>query len=243
MCAGGFHCTRVSLTFLNIVYLAISFIIIGIAGYSRNVGIIDSTPLVGGVLTLGVFLILVSILGIIATLRHHQVMLFFYILILFLLFVIQFAVSISCLALSHLQQINVLKKTWQFAPDSVQIDAMTNFDCCGYDHMDYEIYWKENCVRNTTDKRQKMEKCGWCAKNSDKITKIPNEIKKTNKLLKDQTYYYCEEKIERSIDKAVERSGGVSLFFSFTEMFGVWLAIRYRNQRNPAGPDPRAFGE
>jgi len=41
----------------------------------------------------------------------------------------------------------------------------------------------------------------------------------------------------------VERSGGVSLFFSFTEMFGVWLAIRYRNQRNPAGPDPRAFGE
>ena len=59
----------------------------------------------------------------------------------------------------------------------------------------YQFYLQENCVRNTTDKRQKMEKCGWCAKNSDKITKIPNEIKKTNKLLKDQTYYYCEEKV------------------------------------------------
>ena len=41
---------------------------------------------------------------------------------------------------------------------------------------------------------------------------------------------------------AVEKTGGVSLFFSFGQMFGVWLAIRYRNQRNPAGPDPRAFG-
>ena len=57
------------------------------------------------------------------------------------------------------------------------------------------------------------------------------------------THINFKIKIERSIDKAVERSGGVSLFFSFTEMFGVWLAIRYRNQRNPAGPDPRAFGE
>ena len=47
MCAGGFYCTRLSLTFLNILYLAVSFVIIGVAGYFRNVGVIVSTPLVG----------------------------------------------------------------------------------------------------------------------------------------------------------------------------------------------------
>ena len=47
MCAGGFYCTRLSLISLNILYLVVSFVIIGVAGYFRNVGVIVSTPLVG----------------------------------------------------------------------------------------------------------------------------------------------------------------------------------------------------
>uniref|UniRef100_A0A8C6SD17 Tetraspanin 31 n=1 Tax=Neogobius melanostomus TaxID=47308 RepID=A0A8C6SD17_9GOBI len=34
--------------------------------------------------------------------------------------------------------------------------------------------------------------------------------------------------------------GGVGLFFSFTEILGVWLAVRYRNQKDPRA-NPSAF--
>merc|ERR1711935_912544 len=132
MCAGGFYCTRLSLTFLNILYLAVSFIIIGVAGYFRNVGIIVSTPLVGGILALGVMLTFISLLGIMATLRHHQVLLFFYVLVLFILFIVQFAVSISCLALSHLQQMEVVRTAWTNVRDDVREDAMRTLQCCGF---------------------------------------------------------------------------------------------------------------
>merc|ERR1719378_1922393 len=60
-------------------------------------------------MALGVMLTFISLLGMVATLRHHQVLLFFYVLILFILFIVQFAVSISCLALSHLQQMDVVR--------------------------------------------------------------------------------------------------------------------------------------
>ena len=48
MCAGGFHCTRLSLTFLNILYLAFSITIIAVACWARNVGMIISPPIIGG---------------------------------------------------------------------------------------------------------------------------------------------------------------------------------------------------
>ena len=89
MCAGGFHCTRLSLTFLNILYLAFSITIIAVACWARNVGMIISPPIIGGknlllsiddfiliylgILASGVFLLFISLLGIVATLRHHQV--------------------------------------------------------------------------------------------------------------------------------------------------------------------------
>lgn len=89
-------------------------------------------------------------------------MLFFYVLILFILFIVQFAVSISCLALSHLQQVNfdffykylwfliidfqiqVLKKAWNNAPMTVQEDVMRTLDCCGYDHTEYMNKWVDD---------------------------------------------------------------------------------------------------
>lgn len=229
MCSGGFYCTRLSLTFLNILYLAISFIIIGVAGYFRNVGVIVSTPLVGGIMALGVMLTFISLLGMVATLRHHQVLLFFYVLILFILFIVQFAVSISCLALSHLQQMDVVEKAWQTVSADVREDAMRTMKCCGFDQTDYMNNWQDQGADKNTGTY------GWCKENH--IPEPPN-----NQHSLESGYKFCQTKIEEHIDTAVEKTGGMSLFFSFGQMFGVWLAIRYRNQRNPAGPDPRAFG-
>merc|ERR1712130_222972 len=94
--------------------------------------------------------------------------------------------------------------------------TMKALNCCGYNRENYEDYWATG---------------NYCADNNILIPP------------KDPTapYEFCKDKIEAKTDAAVEKTGAIALFFSFTEMFGVWLAIRYRNQRNPAGPDPRAF--
>jgi len=187
-----------------------------LAGYAKKVGIIVSTPLIGGILAVGIFLFFVSLLGIVATIKHHQVMLFFYVIILFLLFIIEFSISISCLALSHNQQVTVIRAAWDHSDESLRKDAMKGLNCCGFDRNDYNDGKREDFCK------------------AENIP-LPPSDPTTN------SYEFCQDKIESKTDAAVEKTGAVALLFSFTEMFGVWLAIRYRNQRNPAGPDPRAF--
>lgn len=73
-------------------------------------GIVTSLPIVGGITASGVFLLFISVVGLIGAMKHHQVMLFFYMLVLFFIFIIQF--SCSCAALSvgtHEQQYIIYK--------------------------------------------------------------------------------------------------------------------------------------
>ena len=62
------------------------------------VGYITSLPIVGGITASGVFLLFISVVGLIGAMKHHQVMLFFYMVVLFFIFIIQF--SCSCAALT-----------------------------------------------------------------------------------------------------------------------------------------------
>lgn len=50
----------------------------------------------------------------------------------------------------------------------------------------------------------------------------------------------CGEKLLKHSDEALKILGGVGLFFSFTEILGVWLAMRFRNQKDPRA-NPSAF--
>ncbi|XP_023563050.1 tetraspanin-31 isoform X2 [Octodon degus] len=54
------------------------------------------------------------------------------------------------------------------------------------------------------------------------------------------TCQMCGEKFLKHSDEALKISGGVGLFFSFTEILGVWLAMRFRNQKDPRA-NPSAF--
>ena len=76
----------------------VSFLLIGVATYGKTSNVITSLPIVGGIVASGVFLLFVSVLGLIATMKHHQVLLFFYMAILLVIFIIQFSVACACLA-------------------------------------------------------------------------------------------------------------------------------------------------
>uniref|UniRef100_A0A1B0BQK6 Tetraspanin n=1 Tax=Glossina palpalis gambiensis TaxID=67801 RepID=A0A1B0BQK6_9MUSC len=76
MC-GGFTCSKNALIALNILYVMVGFLLIGVGVYARAASIVPNLPIVGGILACGIILILISILGLAGAVKHHQVMLFF----------------------------------------------------------------------------------------------------------------------------------------------------------------------
>jgi hypothetical protein len=60
-----------------VIFQLVAFILIGVAVYGRASAIVTNLPIIGGILACGVFLILISILGLIGAIKHHQVLLFF----------------------------------------------------------------------------------------------------------------------------------------------------------------------
>lgn len=55
----------------------VASILISVAVYGQASSLVGNLPIVGGILACGVFLILVSLLGLAGAVKHHQVMLFF----------------------------------------------------------------------------------------------------------------------------------------------------------------------
>uniref|UniRef100_A0A667YX49 Tetraspanin 31 n=1 Tax=Myripristis murdjan TaxID=586833 RepID=A0A667YX49_9TELE len=126
MVCGGFTCSKNALCSLNVVYMLVGLLLIGVAAWGKGFGLVSSIHIIGGVIAVGVFLLLIAIVGLIG----------------------------SC---------------------------------------------------------KKIRKC---------VT--------------------CGELMLHHATEALKILGGVGLFFSFTEILGVWLAVRYRNQKDPRA-NPSAF--
>ncbi|XP_070536878.1 tetraspanin-31-like [Ptychodera flava] len=216
MPCGGFACSKNALAALNVLYILVSFILIGVAAYGRIMAIVTSIAIIGGIIACGVFLFLVALIGLVGAVKHHQVLLFFYMIILFLVFLLQFAISCACLALDNNARTQLLVSGWKSSSDKTKEEAQLQFDCCGL------------FSRNETDPQLGHPSCEGtkcCQKNM------------TNNCGACET---CSEKILPVMGTALRFSGGIGLFFSFTELLGVWLAVRYRNQKDPRA-NPSAF--
>ncbi|XP_014474300.1 PREDICTED: tetraspanin-31-A isoform X2 [Dinoponera quadriceps] len=211
MC-GGFTCSKNALTALNILYIVVAFILIGVAVYGKASALVTNLPIIGGILACGVILILISILGLIGAVKHHQVLLFFYMLILFLLFLIQFSIACACLAVNTKQQEQLAEQGWIHVDKDLKAKVQTTFGCCGFNGTsdDPDLFCDEKVCCQTAD----THPCPPCTT--------------------------CMYKLQSTIDYAFKLCGSIGLFFSFTEFVGVWLTVRYRNQKDPRA-NPSAF--
>uniref|UniRef100_A0A8C7WLG4 Tetraspanin 31 n=1 Tax=Oncorhynchus mykiss TaxID=8022 RepID=A0A8C7WLG4_ONCMY len=126
MVCGGFTCSKNALCSLNVVYMLVGLLLIGVAAWGKGFGIVSSIHIIGGVIAVGVFLLLISIVGLIGPCKHG----------------------------------------------------------------------------------------GEC--------------------------FNCGDLMLQHAAEALKILGAVGLFFSFTEILGVWLAARYRNQKDPRA-NPSAF--
>ncbi|KAF7240347.1 Tetraspanin-31 [Varanus komodoensis] len=144
MVCGGFACSRNALCALNVVYVLVGLLLIGVAAWGKGFGIVSSLHIIGGVIAVGFFLLLIAIVGFIGAINHHQVMLFFvcvddegYIVILGLVFAFQFGVSCSCLALKASKQESLLSGAWKYLDPSTKNSLENSINCCGlFNHTD-----------------------------------------------------------------------------------------------------------
>merc|ERR1712038_2213072 len=63
---------------------------------------------------------------------HHQVMLFFYMIILLLIFVIQFSVACACLGVDKDKELQLAEAGWNAADNETKYEAEQLFQCCGF---------------------------------------------------------------------------------------------------------------
>jgi len=194
----SYKSSKYALILLNMAYVMVAFVLIGVATYGKTSNIITSLEIVGGIVASGVFLLFIAVAGLFGAIRHHQVTLFVYMMVLLVLFVIQFSVSCACLAVSTEKQIAIALKGWELASNETRFTAEKNFHCCGF-------------VNSTVD--------GY---NCDKIP----ECYKDEQIICET----CLEKIKDKIGYAFSASGGVGLFFSFTEFIAVVFAFKFRRE-------------
>ncbi|XP_064899568.1 tetraspanin-31-like [Columba livia] len=208
MVCGGFACSRNALCALNVVYVLVALLLIAVAAWGRGAGV-PGVPLTGGAIAVGVVLLLLALLGLLGAARHHQVLLFFYMIILGLVFLVQFGVSCSCLAIDRSRQEQLFSSAWHILSNETRAELERRLDCCG--------------LRNRSAPPAELPPCPAGCRS------VPGARCPT-----------CGDKMLRHSDEALKILGGVGLFFSFTEILGVWLAMRYRNQKDPRA-NPSAF--
>jgi len=209
MC-GGFTCSKNTLVGLNVVYVMVSFLMIGVAIHGKTSGIITSLPIVGGITACGIFLLFISVVGLIGAVRHHQVMLFFYMVVLFLIFLIQFSVSCAALAINEDDEKNIVKQSWSAAyansnESSIIHQAESTFKCCGLEKIDGKVMMEVLCEDIPACKPEEANSTIWSCPT-------------------------CMDKIQGKVDAGFNGAGVVGLIFSFTELIGGIVACRYRNQ-------------
>ncbi|XP_076455544.1 tetraspanin-13-like isoform X1 [Babylonia areolata] len=227
MVCGGFSCSKNALIVLNFIYILVAFILIGVAAYGRAAAVVTSLTLVGSLIACGVLLFLISLIGLIGAAKHHQVMLFFYMIILFLLFLLQFALACACLAVNADQKDALAEQGWKLASDETRNDVQRQFDCCGFQN--------RNLPSNQSLGHPKCQGVAKCCENDSSPCCTGQPSQDANCPCDP-----CLEKMRPVIYNAFSATGGVGLFFSLTEIIGVWITIRFRNQKDPSA-NPSAF--
>ncbi|XP_047475437.1 tetraspanin-13-like [Penaeus chinensis] len=226
MC-GGFTCSKNSLLALNILYVIVAFILFGVAAAANAASIVTSLSLVTGIIVCGVCLLIISIVGLIGASKHHQVLLFFYMIVLFIIFIIQFSVACASLAINEQQQQAFAKKGWEYSNNSTKHDAQQFFGCCGFEKYSKNITTEMDHPTCTDIKNKDGKYCCGDPASADDATCCRSE--NSTSCMCDP----CMEPIQESMVKGQNLVGGIGLFFSFTEIIGFLIAKQYRHQVDP----------
>ena len=118
------------LIIFNIFYILLAFTFLFFAIFTRLNSLIIDLHLFVGLLILSLYLIFLSIFGIVAISKHHQVLLFFYVILLFILFLFQFILACTYLTIRDGKKFALLKASYEKFTNPIQL----KYNCCGFDN-------------------------------------------------------------------------------------------------------------
>lgn len=136
-----------------------------------------------------------------------------YMIILFMLFLIQFSIASSCLAVNSEQQQQFAEQGWMTVPTELRQQVQDSMLCCGFNATGPSPKSPLTPADEPTcDIIQR--KC--CSSNSDPDCHCPP----------------CGPLLQDKIDYAFKLCGGLGIFFSFTEVGLSWI-YTYTHSFNP----------
>lgn len=239
---------RCSLVLLNIFYIVLSLFLIGVVIAAKTLAYFGSVPILVGIAVCGAFLWLTAILGLVGTIKHHQVTLFFYMIILALSGIVMFSVSVAALALPRSYQESFFLNTWKGLGDGDKSLVQDRLDCCGFDNVSRHI----TSDKDHPEDREVCRAAGHPSCNTSVLTRhdrccskpeykpLPNDPNNCTQEVICPECDPCYTSWEDAVSKAVTLAGGFGLVFSLTEVIGIVLTCRYRNLKDP-NANPSAF--
>jgi tetraspanin-13/31 len=218
MC-GSFTCSKNTLVGLNVIYILVSFLMIGVAVHGKVSGIVTSLPIVGGITACGIFLLMISVIGLIGAVRHHQVLLFFYMVVLFLIFLIQFSVSCAALAINKDDENRIIEGAWQKSPPSLLVQAEQSFDCCGLGlDTSKPAGGQVNTDPSQADMQFSIENKVFDNFPTAKCYHDPSVPPVNETIVVPTGCQTCYSLISDKVNSGFNGAGGLGLFFSFSEV-------------------------
>ena len=217
---------------LNVTYVLVSLLLVMVT--MQSTGLLTSLPVVGDIPTCGYFLLLLSVVGLIATScncarKNHKAILLFYGIGLFSIFIIQFSCSLAALSINEMDQKKLIITAWNegITNDwSKVIEVESNFECSGLGiiiqnetlsgYLEYnmstraDLQWSVNNHLLTDD---------WSTSTCGKSITTKGSACRT-----------CFPKIQSEVKNGFIAAGGLGLFFSIPELLGVLIYYKSRHR-------------
>eukprot|EP00042_Codosiga_hollandica_P040429 m.348057 g.348057 ORF g.348057 m.348057 type:complete len:274 (+) comp55864_c1_seq1:878-1699(+) len=255
------------LALLNIFYLVAGVTVIAVAAVAKSASAIATLSILEGLVFIGVFLLLLSILGFIASRRRTRGLLFTYMGLLGLVFVLQVSISIAVLVFSPADQLALVRVGWCDIDDYDKVHIQSKFNCFGFDGSTQNpnaIQQDQKCMfpgmACPTKCYVPTSYCNGTTTTTTTTTLTTTTTSPANTTTTTVTTATtttapytgrlpvcppCEPQLRGQISAALKKGGGVALGLSFTELAGVALAYslwkRKQAQQTAAGAKYRGF--
>jgi len=128
-----FVCIKISILATNFIFLIFGIVLLAVSAYWLNSSVsqLSGSTLPIGILCLGVFTLMVAVLGASASWKESAVGLLIYLVILLLISITLFSVGIAIAVSANNSVSNSIISGWNWSSPSVKIQLETSFACCG----------------------------------------------------------------------------------------------------------------
>lgn len=197
---------------LNAFYIACGIVIIAVAAVAKGGSYVSNLTVLGAVIATGVFMLLIGGFGIFGAWKELRGFLIIYMVLLGVLFIVQFSISIAALAVGNNQYDSMATSGWCSLADSDKGDLQRDFTCYGFNNE--TITAANACMKGGSS----------CSTACIPPTGVNCSNIPAGSMTATVYCQPCYSSLSQSIYLNIRRGAGICLAFSFTELLGLAAA-------------------